>query len=174
MRARSRERATGACTAVLPIGPLDNSGTAVPTQLDPFDQPKTSNVNQEGNVRAPICCTRFSRALLLVLCISFAPACATYNIYQVGGPREMGNQPLTEWKTKTLHSLAWGAVRQDLPIDNCKLGNGTRTNIEEVRVQANVGSLAATILTLGFWRPLKVSWRCAKPPGIGGTVGSAQ
>lgn len=112
----------------------------------------------------------FSRVLLLPVCVCFAAGCATYHIYQVGGPLEMGNQPLTEWKTKTLHSLVWGAIRQDLPVDNCRLGNGTRTNIEEVRVRSNVGAITATILTLGFWRPLKVSWRCARPAGLRGVV----
>jgi hypothetical protein len=100
--------------------------------------------------------------------------CATYHVYQVGGPREMGNQPLTEWKSKTLHSLVWGAVRQDLPVDNCRLGDGTRTGIEEVRARANVGATLATVLTLGFWRPLQVSWRCAKPQGIRGVLEPGQ
>jgi hypothetical protein len=104
------------------------------------------------------------------LVISLVTSCATYHVYQVGGPREMGNQPMTEWKTKTLHSLVWGAIRQDLPVDNCRLGNGTRTGIEEVRVRANFGATVAAILTLGFWRPLQFGWRCAKPPGIGGLL----
>jgi len=114
------------------------------------------------------------RPALLIWALWTAPlaGCATYHIYQVGGPRELGNQPMTEWKSKTLHSLVWGAIRQDLPVDNCKLGNGTRTNIEEVRVRSNVGAITATILTLGFWRPLQVSWRCAKPPGLTGTIGA--
>ncbi len=112
----------------------------------------------------------FRRTLRWALCVSLLGGCATYHIYQVGGPREMGNQPLTEWKTKTLHSLVWGAIRQDLTVDNCRLGNGTRTNIEEVRVRANFGATIAAILTLGFWRPLEVGWRCAKPPGIRGVA----
>lgn len=111
------------------------------------------------------------RVQLLAVCACFTAGCASYHVYQVGGPREMGNQPGTEWKEKTLHSLVWGAIRQDLPVDNCKLGNGTRTNIEEVRIRSNVGAITATILTLGFWRPLKVGWRCAKPVGIRDTLG---
>jgi hypothetical protein len=117
--------------------------------------------------------TRRGRAgvsLSWALCISFLTGCATYHVYQVGGPREMGDQPLTEWKSKTLHSLVWGAIRQDLPVNNCRLGNGTRTGIEEVRVRANFGATVAAILTLGFWRPLQVGWRCAKPPGLRGVL----
>jgi hypothetical protein len=111
-----------------------------------------------------------SRFLLLAVGVWWAAGCATYHVYQVKGPLEMGNQPLTEWKTKTLHSIAWGAVRQDLPVENCRLGNGTRTGIEEVRVRSNVGTTIATIFTLGFWQPLQVGWRCAKPAPIGGVV----
>ena len=114
--------------------------------------------------------SRLSRLLLLLACAWFVAGCATYHIYQVKGPLEMGNQPLTEWKTKTLHSLVWGAVRQDLPVDNCKLGNGTRTNIEEVRVRSNVGTTLATIFTLGLWQPLQVGWRCARPVPLGGVL----
>lgn len=110
------------------------------------------------------------RLSILALCAWAVAGCATYHVYQVGGPVEMGNQPFTEWKGKTLHSLVWGAIRQDLPVDNCRLGDGTRTGIEEVRVRANVGATIATVLTLGFWQPLQVSWRCARPQPIGGVL----
>lgn len=115
---------------------------------------------------------RLSRALLLLAGLWSGTGCATYHVFQVGGPggREQGNQPWTEWESKTLHSFLWGAVRQDLPVTNCRLGDGTRTGIEEVKITSNVGSLAATILTLGLWRPLKVGWRCARPPGIRGVL----
>lgn len=92
--------------------------------------------------------------------------CYSYHVYQVGGAggRELGNQPSTEWRHKTLHALAWGQVRQDLPVDNCQLGNGQRLGIEEVTARTNFGYVLASTVTLGFWVPLKVSWRCAKPP----------
>lgn len=113
---------------------------------------------------------RVSRFVLLGWCAWLGAGCATYHVYQFRGPLEMGNQPLTEWETKTLHALGWGLMRQDLPVDNCKLGNGTRTGIEEVRARHNVGTTLAAIFTLGFWQPLKVSWRCARPVPIGGTL----
>jgi hypothetical protein len=117
---------------------------------------------------------RAQASLPWVFCVWLLAGCATYHVFQVGGPREMGNQPLTEWKGKTLHSLVWGAIRQDLPVDNCKLGDGTRTGIEEVRVRANFGATMAAILTLGFWRPLQVSWRCARPAPPHGVLGPGQ
>jgi hypothetical protein len=105
-------------------------------------------------------------AIVLVLACSIpSTACYTWHVYQIGGTggREQGNQPGTEWKHKTLHALAWGAVRQDLPVDNCQLANGQRFGIEEVKVDTNLAYVLASTLTLGIWVPLKVSWRCAKP-----------
>jgi len=109
---------------------------------------------------------RILSLLLVAACAGQGSACYTYHVYQIGGPqgREMGNQPSTEWRYKTLSSFAWGAVRQDLPVDNCKLADGTRLGIEEVKVQDNLGYTLATVLTLGLWAPVRVGWRCAKPP----------
>ncbi len=104
-------------------------------------------------------------ALVLVSSIT-ASACITHHVYQIGGPGdlEQGNQPSTEWDGRTLHALFWGAVlRQDLPIDTCTLGDGTRLGIEEIKIDKNAGQVLASILTLGIWQPVKVSWRCARP-----------
>jgi len=121
--------------------------------------------------------TRFFRnrltILLLVLTCSISfQGCYTYHVYQIGGTagREQGNQPATEWQHKTLHAFAWGAVRQDIPVDNCQLGNGQRIGMEEVKVNTNFGYLLISVATLGIWVPMKVSWRCAKPPVVGGTL----
>lgn len=103
---------------------------------------------------------------LIFLCCTPATGCYTYHVYQVGGTagREQGNQPGTEWQHETLHAFAWGAVRQDLPVDNCQLANGQRFGIEEVKVDTNLGYLIVSVATLGIWVPLRVGWRCAKPP----------
>ena len=110
--------------------------------------------------------------LLLLACSASSTGCYTYHVYQVGGPdgREQGNQPSTEWRSDTLHSFAWGAVRQDLPVDNCQLGSGQRLGIEEVKVDTNFAFMLASTVTLGIWVPLQVSWRCARPPVPTGTL----
>jgi hypothetical protein len=110
--------------------------------------------------------------LLLMACAFFTSGCRTYHIYQVGGPggREAGNQPGTEWNHKTVHALAWGLVRGDVPVDNCQLGNGQRIGIEEIKVEVDFGQALASIVTFGIWVPMEVSWRCAKPPGARGTL----
>lgn len=92
-------------------------------------------------------------------------SCSTIHVYQVGGPqgREGGNQPGTEWESKRSNTFLWGGIRQDVRIENCVLGDGSRLNIEEIKVEKNFGSIVATVLTLGIWEPVKISWRCAKP-----------
>lgn len=94
--------------------------------------------------------------------------CATIHAYQIGGPQgiEQGNQPGTEWESKTVNTFLWGAIRQDVKIKNCTLGDGTRINIEEFKIEKNFGFIVANILTLGIWEPAKISWKCAKPKGI--------
>ena len=82
----------------------------------------------------------------------------------------MGNQPGTEWEHRTLHAFAWGLVRHDLPVENCRLGNDQRLGIDEVKIETNWGYLIASVATLGIWVPLEVSWRCAKPPVPTGTL----
>lgn len=113
-----------------------------------------------------------SARVLFASTVLFAGSCYHYHAYQIGGAegREQGNQPATEWQSRTLHSLLWGTIRQDLAIDNCRLADGTRQGIEEVRVGTNIVYILASALTLGIWVPVDVSWRCAKPPVTSGTL----
>lgn len=109
---------------------------------------------------------RIAAAALVLLCGLQGSACYTYHAYQVGGPagREQGNQPSTEWQHRTLHAFAWGTVRQDLPIENCRLPDGRRLGVEEVKVDTNLGFILVSVASVGLWVPLRVSWRCARPP----------
>jgi hypothetical protein len=115
---------------------------------------------------------RAAAPLVGALCLAL-PGCYSYHVYQVGGPdgRELGNQPSTEWQSATRHALLWGVVRQDVAVDNCQLGSGQRVGIEEVRVDTNLAYLLASVATLGVWVPLRLSWRCARPPVPGGVIG---
>ena len=99
-------------------------------------------------------------------------AAATYHIYQdLGlGDSQPQNMPGTEWKSKNLNSFVWGLIRQDLPITNCRLANGQRLGIEEIRVGRNYLQVLVTFLTLGLWAPARVSWRCCRPPSQSGTL----
>jgi hypothetical protein len=100
-------------------------------------------------------------------------AAATYLIYQDGGigDSQPQNMPGTEWESKDLNSFLWGLIRQDLPITNCRLANGQRLGIEEIRVGRTALQTLATFATLGLWAPTRVSWRCCRPPSQSGTLG---
>lgn len=99
-------------------------------------------------------------------------AAATYLIYQDGGigDSQPQNMPGTEWKTVTLKSFAWGLWRQDLPITNCRLANGQRLGIEELRIGRTFPQVLITLVTLGIVSPIRVSWRCCRPPSQSGTL----
>jgi hypothetical protein len=108
---------------------------------------------------------RMSVVFLALFCAGASAGCYTFHLYQAGGVegREAGSQPGTEWEFRTRHSFLWGAVRQDLAVENCRLGDGRRLNIEEVRVDTNLAFLAASVATLGIWVPVRLGWRCARP-----------
>lgn len=103
---------------------------------------------------------------------AFLSSVSTYLVYQDGGigDSQPQNMPSTEWKSKNLNSFLWGLIRQDLPITNCRLANGQRLGIEEIRVGRSLGQTLATFLTLGIWAPAKISWRCCRPPSQSGTL----
>ena len=99
-------------------------------------------------------------------------AISTYLIYQDRGlgDSQPQNMPGTEWRSKTLKSFAWGLWRQDLPVTNCRLANGQRLGIEEIRFGRSLPQMLITLLTLGFVAPMRVSWRCCRPPSQSGTL----
>jgi hypothetical protein len=97
---------------------------------------------------------------------------STLHVYQdLGlGDSQPQNMPGTEWKTRTLNSFLWGLIRQDLPITNCRLGNGQRLGIEELRIARTRWQMLATAFTLGLWTPVQISWRCCRPPSQSGRL----
>jgi len=99
-------------------------------------------------------------------------ALSTYLIYQDGGIGDSWpqNMPGTEWESRTLHSFGWGIWRQDLPISNCRLANGQRLGIEEIRLGRSLPQTLVTLVTLGLVAPIRVSWRCCRPPSQSGVL----
>jgi hypothetical protein len=97
---------------------------------------------------------------------SFSKVMTVYLIYQDGGvfDSQPQNMPGTELETAWLNSLAWGLWRQDLPITNTRLSNGQRLGIEEIRIGRTLPQMLISLLTLGFWAPVTVSWRGCRPP----------
>jgi hypothetical protein len=99
-------------------------------------------------------------------------AVSTYEIYQDGGigDSQPQNMPGTEWESKTLKSFAWGLWREDLPVTNCRLANGQRLGIEQVRIERSLAQMLITLVTLGLVAPIRVSWRCCRPRSQSGTL----
>ena len=78
--------------------------------------------------------------------------------------------PARSGRSKNLNGFLWGLIRQDLPVTNCRLANGQRLGIEEIRVGRSFLQGLATFLTLGLWAPARISWRCCRPPPQSGTL----
>ena len=65
----------------------------------------------------------------------------------------------TTVERRTIWVPWWGLNQRNIDPANC-LGAG----IAEVRVSTNLGYAIVSVLTLGFFQPLTVEWRCAKKP----------
>lgn len=60
-------------------------------------------------------------------------------------------------------ALAWGAIEEQRVAEKCET-----SLLSEVRVQTSLLQALATVLTLGFWQPSRVEYRCSKEPtGVG-------
>lgn len=65
--------------------------------------------------------------------------------------------PATDFRHETVHSLFWGLIQDDVEATDC-----VSNAIDELRVRTNLGYSLLSILTLGFWIPMDVEWRCAR------------
>jgi Bor protein len=103
---------------------------------------------------------RILRTLLLTAVIVADVGCYHTRVFTNG-------QPATAYTQKTVHSLFWGLVQQNVEppsTDNC-----VSNAMQEVRVTTNLGYAFLTVVTLGLWSPMEIEWRCAKqlPPNPG-------
>lgn len=63
------------------------------------------------------------------------------------------------------NALGWGAIEQQSVADKCA------TNLlSEVRVRTSLAQSLANVLTLGFWQPARLQYRCAKVPTAVGEI----
>lgn len=61
---------------------------------------------------------------------------------------------------ETSSATFWGQKTKPVKADRCRGSNA----LSEVRAETSFASALATVLTLGFWQPLKVQYLCAKEP----------
>ena len=100
------------------------------------------------------------RTVAALLLLVFSGGC--YHYY-VAAPQV---DPATEWKPpsrKVVHSLAWGLANK--PHTAVARGCEDSNALDQVKVSSNLGYTLITVLTLGFWSPVEVEWRCSKEPG---------
>ena len=62
-------------------------------------------------------------------------------------------------------AVAWGAVEQTNVASQCP-----SDLLFEVRTRTSFLQSLATVLTLGFWQPVRMEYRCAKPPTGEGVI----
>lgn len=108
---------------------------------------------------------RLARLLCLLPVLLLVPSTGCYH-YHVMSP---AFDPATEPQHKTVHSLAWGLANTpgDVFATNCEPSNA----LDQVSVSSNLGYSLLTAVSLGFWAPLRVEWRCAKPSQEEGVIG---
>jgi hypothetical protein len=81
--------------------------------------------------------------------------------------------PSTTYHKKTVHSIVWGLVNVgrgggiDAVASDC---DTLRVRLDEVRISTNFWFSLANIASLGFWCPMQVEWKCAKPCVREGTI----
>jgi hypothetical protein len=69
--------------------------------------------------------------------------------------------PSTNYQSKTVHTMFWGLVQEDVIASNCD--SLDVKGLDEVRVTTNYGYSLITVLTLGIWCPTQIEWKCSKP-----------
>lgn len=96
------------------------------------------------------------RVLLLVGAMLVLGGCATHRIVVPLPITGSENASPAE----TSNALFWGQKTKPVQADRCRGSNA----LSEVRAETSFAAALATVLTLGFWQPLKVQYLCAKEP----------
>lgn len=72
----------------------------------------------------------------------------------------------TDPQEQTVNMRVWGLRQDKIIVDNCP-----DQYLQEVQFHTNFGHSLLNVLTLGFWKPAKVTWTCGKPCPSSGTIG---
>ena len=100
---------------------------------------------------------RAAKQFLFVLLLSTSlQSCYHYRVLTTQ------SDPATEPQEKVLWSYAWGLINKpkDFIVPNCDNKNA----LDEVTMTTTFGGALLTIITIGIVSPVKVQWRCHKPP----------
>lgn len=95
--------------------------------------------------------------LAILICVSFLfSSCYTTRVATKA-------QPGSEFTTLTTHSFFWGLVNKPVMVHTPICDSLGVNGVAEVTVKNNYGYALITVVTLGIWCPMKVSWACSKP-----------
>lgn len=96
--------------------------------------------------------------LIAVVVICMLQGCAYHRlVVREPNPADQYYHPVSS------SALAWGAVEEQRVAQKCET-----SLLSEVRVRTSLAQAIATVLTLGFWQPSRVEYRCSKAPtGVG-------
>ena len=76
-----------------------------------------------------------------------------------------GDAPDQRYHPVESHAIGWNATEELSVADQCP------TNLlSEVRTRTSFFDSLATVLTLGFWQPARMEYRCAKAPTQAGEI----
>ncbi len=95
-------------------------------------------------------------AIVLFITVAFLTAQGCYHTRIIAS-----DSPATDYEKHTMYALAWGLVQTNVLPDSCHCPSNA---LAEVRYSSNLGYSLITVITLGFWSPVEVEWRCAKMP----------
>lgn len=96
------------------------------------------------------------RNLLFLGHVLFLTSCATHRVVVPLPVTGSENASPAE----TSNAVLWGQKTRPVQADRCRGSNA----LSEVRAETSFGAALATVLTLGFWQPLKIQYLCAKEP----------
>ena len=71
----------------------------------------------------------------------------------------------TDPKEQIVNKRVWGLREDKIIVDNCQ-----DQYLQSVEFHTNFGQSLLNVLTLGFWKPAKVTWTCGKPSSDGDTI----
>lgn len=100
-------------------------------------------------------------ALMAMLAAAALAGCATHTL-SVPEPLRL-DQALHPVRTS---AIGWGTIEDVKVAEKCRETN----SITDVQVRTSLWASLASVLTLGFWQPADIRYRCGKRPTTEGII----
>jgi hypothetical protein len=99
------------------------------------------------------------RACIAWLVIAAFPLSGCYHPRVAAVQQPIGIDPTSQEESETLWSIAWGLAQDS--ADTSASCDGAA--LQSVTAHSNLAFDLLTVITIGFFSPVTVTWRCAKP-----------